>query len=170
MTKIRRRFSLTALGTTVVALGVGIAIPMLSASGSSLNLTQYPDGATYAQLPSVETSNFGVTLGPLSNTDLALVAITPSQAASVAGSHQFSYVTPSNTPTVLLGRFTDSELGPAGPAGPTSLVANNVLAYVVRYSNVSLQSYGPGGGSSVGQYSVVVNAVTGAYIMAFSGS
>jgi hypothetical protein len=156
-------------GAIGAAILTGVLVPVLLASGTALNLSQYPNGSTYAALPATATANFGVSLAPLSTASLASVGETPTQATAVAGAHEFVTVPPSETPQVLLGLFTDSEYGPPSANGIIEPLLSNVPAYVITYSNATLLYYGPPGGSTTGRYSVVVNAVTGDYVMAFSG-
>jgi hypothetical protein len=105
----------------------------------------------------------------LSETQLSSVNVTIAQAITVAEAHELVSIPPSDTPNVVLGSFTDSEYGTAGSGTTSNLIASNMPAFVVSFDDVSLPSSGPVGGSETGQYDVVINAVTGAYVMAFSG-
>jgi hypothetical protein len=159
---------LVTIGGGAFVLAAGLLIPSLVASGSNGIQSDYPVGSSYAPLPASMTTGFGVTLDQLSSVELSAVSITTAQAISVAQAHEFATVSSTGSPSVVLGDFTDSEYGTPGTNGPSDLVAANIPSYVVTFSNVALQSYGPEGGSIRGQYSVVVNADTGAYVMAYA--
>jgi len=160
---------------SAVALLIAILIPSLSATGSSAVVGQYPSGSSYAAIPAGDTTAFGVTLDELTNAQLSQVAVTTQQAIAVANSHQFETVPSGDDPTVTLGSFTDSEWGSNGAATTGDLVAFQVPAFVVTFSDVQIASSGPNMGSNsspameTGSYSVVVNADTGDYIMAYAG-
>jgi hypothetical protein len=160
---------LTIGGFAATMLALGTIIPTFAASGSGTTSTTYPNGTSYSPLPETMTTAFGVTLSELSESQLSSVNVTSAQAISVAESHEFSAMPSAVVPGIVLGNFSDSEYGTPQPEGAASLIAQNMPAYVVSFGNVSLPSYGPVGDSVVGQYDVVVNAITGDYVIAFSG-
>jgi len=69
--------------------------------------------------------------------------------------------------TVPVGSFTDDEYTSTNAAGANALVADNLPAYLVTFSGLSVSSLGRGGGVHT-QESVVVNASNGDVVEVYS--
>ena len=115
--------------------------------------------ASYAPLSNEVTDGIGATLEPLSSAQVSDVAIDVPQVEAVANLNLPFGVPNGAVPDITLGSFTDSEYK---MQDSSELVAQNLPAYVVTYSGLSIPSANPMSKAIDTEESVVVNAVTGA--------
>ena len=155
----------TTIGAMVLALAV--SIPALTAGGATRQRPRISAGASYAPLPAAAYTGLGVSLNPLQGSQLATVQVTVSEARSVAKERLGLTNAEASNVTVLVGSFTDDEYATTDAAGVKELVADDLPAYVVTFSGLSIAAANGGPGRNT-QESVVVDAASGEVVEVFS--
>lgn len=161
MTRIRR-IEIASLPVAVLLITVCIVLlqPSHPASSASSSL---PFGAEYFSVPSVVTTNTGMTLAPLSAVNIKQVSISPQQAQATADSAIGNDVSGSaSSVQVALGLYTNSNVYRLDAAGSYVLRNDQVPAYLVTFSGLTLTpTLGTG---TVSHESVAIDASTGLVI------
>ena len=155
-----RRAALVA-SVCAAVIAFAVSLPALTAGTATRQRSQVWAGASYAPLPAAAKSGVGVSLEPLPDSLASAVQVTVPLTAAEASDN-----------TVLVGSFTDDEYTSANAtganaAGASALVADNLPAYVVTFSGLSVSSLGRGVGVHT-QESVVVNATSGDVVEVYS--
>jgi hypothetical protein len=161
----RRAVLVAAICAAVIALAV--SLPALTAGTATRQDSQVWAGASYAPLSAAAKSDVGVSLEPLPDSLASAVRVTVPEAISAAQERLGLKAAEASDSTVLVGSFTDDEYTSADAAGAGALVADNLPAYVVTFSGLSVPSLGRGIGVHT-QESVVVNATNGDVVEVYS--
>ena len=164
---MNHRRAILATMIAAVVLGLAVAVPTMMASSAGLARSQISLGASYAPLPAAAHTDLGVSLDPLQNSQASAVQVTVPEAISAAEERAGLTSVPANDVTVLVGSFADDEYSTTNASGASSLVADDLPAYVVTFSGMSFAN--PSGGAGVHtQESVVINATTGDVVEVYS--
>jgi hypothetical protein len=148
-------------------IAFAVSLPALTAGTATRQRSQVWAGASYAPLPAAAKSGVGVSLEPLPDSLASAVQVTVPEAISAAQERLGLTAAEASDNTVLVGSFTDDEYTSANAAGASALVADNLPAYVVTFSGLSVSSLGRGVGVHT-QESVVVNATSGDVVEVYS--
>ncbi|MFZ2056591.1 MAG: hypothetical protein WAV54_04185 [Acidimicrobiales bacterium] len=166
-----RRAALVA-SVCAAVIAFAVSLPALTAGTATRQRSQVWAGASYAPLPAAAKSGVGVSLEPLPDSLASAVQVTVPEAISAAQERLGLTAAEASDNTVLVGSFTDDEYTSANAtganaAGASALVADNLPAYVVTFSGLSVSSLGRGVGVHT-QESVVVNATSGDVVEVYS--
>ncbi|GEM_PF-1961474 len=163
---VRKRFVFVAV--TITVLASTLLVPALGADVTSKNSPQSQSsvGASYAPLPTAAYTAAGVRLDPLQNSQLTAIQVSASDAIAIAEARLGLTPAASNV-AISVGSFTDDQYVTINATGTRHLVANDLPAYVVTFSGLSIASQGRSSTINT-ENNVVVNAATGEIVEEFS--